>query len=102
MGKYGGDKDIRNGYDTWLGLALPTEGISKIHESGYYGNNLLSMVWFLISYFERRDPTAKHWSKLESKMGKLCSDYAIHFQAQLPAYWITASGAAGQLFGNIV
>lgn len=42
-------------YGLWLPVAVATEKISPLHRSGYYGNNLLAMAWYVITAFELRD-----------------------------------------------
>ena len=39
-------------YGTWLPAAVATDKVTPMHRSGYYGNNLLSMTWYVTAAFE--------------------------------------------------
>jgi len=102
--KYNG---CRKMYKVMLAAALDAEAIVPIHHSGYYSNNLLSEVSYLIGRCERRDHSSGLWSKLLAKMQQLLVDLAPHLQANLPAYmaaalYNTSASVSGSLSDAIV
>ena len=87
--KYG---KVSASYAGWLKTALATESIVPIHHAAYYGNNLFSACWYLISTLERRAGSDGHWSQIEARMtATFLPDYAAHLQANLNAYWVAAT-----------
>ena len=84
------DAKVRPKYNVILGLAMKTESVTKIGGSAYYGNNLLSMLWYLIGRCERASESAgtDHWPKVRATVLRLLGDYRPHLQANLPAYWV--------------
>ena len=86
--KYGAS--VQRHYDEWISVALDTERITPMGHSGYYGNNLLSESWYVISRMERIT-NGKHWDKIRDMMVRLLNDYSHHLQANLNAYWVAAS-----------
>jgi hypothetical protein len=103
-------------YGQWLPAAVASDKVTRMHRSGYYGNNLLSMTWYVIAAFELRLPPqepptepkgggegsglvvgsgqgAKSSSSAVAaagavvrKVGMLLNSYAPHLQANLNAY----------------
>ena len=87
--KYG---KVAAAYAGWLKTALATESITPIHHAAYYGNNLFSACWYLISSLERRAGSDGHWRQIEAKMvATFLPEYAVHLQANLNAYWVAAT-----------
>ena len=88
------DAKVRIKYNIVLSLAMKTESVTKIGASAYYGNNLLSMLWYLIGRCERIGAGARdsintdHWPKVQATVLRLLADYRTHLQANLPAYWV--------------
>ena len=87
---------VRPAYGRWLELGLALEQIVPMHQPSYYSNNLLSMVWYVVSRYERASGASTHWAAIESKLETLASHYAPHLQANLPAYWVAASNATSE------
>eukprot|EP01046_Picozoa_sp_COSAG06_P050826 COSAG06_NODE_8146_length_2258_cov_3.695229_2_plen_524_part_00 len=81
----------RHKYAELVRLAIAEEAITPMHSSGYYGNNLMSQLWYIITRFEARESTTSPvFAKLKAKMLKLLEAYAPHLQPNLPAYMVAA------------
>jgi hypothetical protein len=81
--------NIQEHYDTFLKLAIETDSITPLGHSGYYGNNLLSECWYIITRMERLR-NGKNLVNIKSKISQLLVDYRSHLQANLNAYWVAA------------
>ena len=81
----------RRRYTEIVSLAMAEERITPMNSGGYYGNNLLSQVWYVIVRFEAQESRASPlYSKLKAKMLQLLEHYAPHLQPNLPAYMVAA------------
>lgn len=81
----------RRRYTEIVSLAIIEERITPINSDGYFGNNLLSEVWYIIVRFEAQESRSSLlYGKLKAKMLQLLEDYAPHLQPNLPAYMVAA------------